>query len=505
MAYTINRFSGVPFITVEDGTIDTTTDLKLVGKNYTGYGEIQNENFIHLLENFTGTAEPGNGITGQIWYDSGSEKIKVYDGAGWKATGGAEVSSTAPAGLAEGDLWWDSSTNQLKILNSNDEYILVGPQRAGAGTTQMKSVELSENGTGTLKGVIAAYVGDQIVYFVSKDEFTPNTSQDIDGWISSDYPIIKSGLTLRSTNSDGLSVTDATGETNVYWGTAGTAYKLTDGTTTYGPNDFVRVNALSFSTRAAFADAGFTVGDSTEIIFDVTDGSGGTDPKIKFNTDNTYGLGFKIEGAAGDLYKLGLTGFMPGATNAYDIGASGNVWRNIYANTFTGTATRADALKETSSGSYRAGNTSADPDTVAVRDGSGNLTATVFNGTATKARYADLAEKYTTGDEELPAGTAVSVCPDDCCDVHPAKSSDICIGVVSTNPAVMMNSDCDGQYIGLKGRLPVRVKGPVKKGQAVYAWEDGICSTVATSALVGVALETNDSDEEKLVECVLKT
>ena len=49
----------------------------------------------------------------------------------------------------------------------------------------------------------------------------------------------------------------------------------------------------------------------------------------------------------------------------------------------------------------------------------------------------------------------------------------------------MMNSDIDGQYIGLKGRLPVRVKGAVKKGHAVYAMADGVCTTIATTALVG--------------------
>ena len=48
MAYTIDRYSGVTLVVVEDGTVDQTTDIKLVGKNYAGYGEIQNENFLHL-------------------------------------------------------------------------------------------------------------------------------------------------------------------------------------------------------------------------------------------------------------------------------------------------------------------------------------------------------------------------------------------------------------------------------------------------------------------------
>ena len=87
----------------------------------------------------------------------------------------------------------------------------------------------------------------------------------------------------------------------------------------------------------------------------------------------------------------------------------------------------------------------------------------------------------------------------------PAKSSDIAVGVISENPAYLMNSDIDGQAIALKGRVPVRVKEPVAKGQAVYAWQDGVATVTATRALVGIALETNTSAEEKLVECVLKT
>jgi len=49
MPYTINRYNGQVIATVADGTIDSTTDLKLIGKNYAGYGEVQNENFLFLL------------------------------------------------------------------------------------------------------------------------------------------------------------------------------------------------------------------------------------------------------------------------------------------------------------------------------------------------------------------------------------------------------------------------------------------------------------------------
>ena len=85
-----------------------------------------------------------------------------------------------------------------------------------------------------------------------------------------------------------------------------------------------------------------------------------------------------------------------------------------------------------------------------------------------------------------------------------AKPSCMCIGVISADPAYLMNSEAEGQAIGLKGRVPVRCKGVVKKGEAVYAWDDGVCSTVQTTALVGIALESSDVKSEKLVECVLK-
>ena len=84
------------------------------------------------------------------------------------------------------------------------------------------------------------------------------------------------------------------------------------------------------------------------------------------------------------------------------------------------------------------------------------------------------------------------------------KASCMAIGVISAEPAYLMNSDCDGQAIGLKGRVPVRVKGTVTKGQPVYAWEDGVCSTIASTALVGIALESSEDESEKLIECVLK-
>ena len=171
----------------------------------------------------------------------------------------------------------------------------------------------------------------------------------------------------------------------------------------------------------------------------------------------------------------------------------------MYATSFNGLATQAIALQVGSN--YRTGDVNPTNNTVAVRDSSGNIAANVFNGVSTSARYADLAEKYTT-DQEYPVGTAMCVGGE--AETTACKSSCMCIGVISAEPAYLMNSEAEGQAIGLKGRVPVRCKGVVKKGEAVYAWEDGVCSTVQTTALVGIALESSDDESEKLLECVLK-
>ena len=127
MAYQVDRYNGTFLVSVEDGTIDTTTDVGLLGKNYAGYGEVQNENFVHLLENFANTAPPPKALSGQIWYDATNKKIKFFDGSRFRTSGGSEVGPTPPSGLSAGDFWLDSTTDQLYVWNGTS-FVLVGPE-----------------------------------------------------------------------------------------------------------------------------------------------------------------------------------------------------------------------------------------------------------------------------------------------------------------------------------------------------------------------------------------
>ena len=126
-----------------------------------------------------------------------------------------------------------------------------------------------------------------------------------------------------------------------------------------------------------------------------------------------------------------------------------------------------------------------------------------FFGTATTAKYADLAEKYTT-DEEYPIGTVMMVSSTNKFETEACSEGGCAIGVISENPAFKMNADTEGQYIGLKGRLPIRIIGEVIKGSRIFTSSSGVAKAEGKGMLVGVALESNSNSEEKLVECVLK-
>lgn len=91
MPYTIDYSDpGKSPIVVNDGVVDTSTSINLIGKNYSRFGEILNENMLHLLENFANGTAPSNPSEGQLWYDTTNSQLMLYDGQ-WYPIG-------APAG-----------------------------------------------------------------------------------------------------------------------------------------------------------------------------------------------------------------------------------------------------------------------------------------------------------------------------------------------------------------------------------------------------------------------
>ena len=194
MPYQINKFNGDPLVVLEDGTLDSTTSVGLVGKNFAGYGEIQNENFLWLLENFASDSAPGRPIKGQLWFDSTESRIKVYNGAIWDTIGGVELSSSQPTNPAAGDQWFDTVNKKLSVYNGTS-WQFIGPEIvAGFGETRLISTKIRDV-SGNYWPVITASLNDTIVAIFAERDFEINSLDAVVGFNS-----LKKGITLSSTS-----------------------------------------------------------------------------------------------------------------------------------------------------------------------------------------------------------------------------------------------------------------------------------------------------------------
>jgi hypothetical protein len=481
MSYSIDRYNGTALTVVEDGTIDNTLDIKLIGKNYAGYGEVQNENFVHLLEHFSsaGPDGPPRPLSGQVWYDSAVKKLKFYDNTKWRTTGGAEVSdsSNPPSGLTEGDFWWDTTNEQLYSWNGT-AFILVGPQGvSGSGTTQLKSrsVKATSGTGGALVPIIQAIVDDSTIYIISKESFIIDDALPGNSIVG--FGIIKAGITLADTNNqEGVTTT----ATEVFHGTATNALRLGG----FPATDFLGILNYDFTPAAnpvLFNDDGFTVGGTSGAGIDTLSVNIATgNPVIKSATST---LSFQTtSGTVRTPLTLSGNNILPGADSVSNIGSASFKYATVYATSFNGPATQADALNV--GGIYRTATASPAVHTIAARDNNGDLFANIFRGIATSAQFADLAEKY-LADKEYDVGTVVCIGGEK--EITAATYGNRAIGIVSGNPAFIMNSHLEGgTLVALKGRVPVKVQGTVKKGDKL----------VPAQNMYGAASAANSSDTD---------
>jgi hypothetical protein len=173
MSYTINKTDGSVLTEITDGTVDqTATDLTLIGKNASSYGEFFNENLIKLLENFANTSQPNNPIAGQLWFDTSENRLKVYDGSGFKVSGGTIVSANIPSAIGQGDIWIDS-TNQQMYFNDGSATVLVGPLFSSSQTYSGFQVVDVVDASEQLHTVVFLYVAQVLLGIFSNEEFTP--------------------------------------------------------------------------------------------------------------------------------------------------------------------------------------------------------------------------------------------------------------------------------------------------------------------------------------------
>ena len=134
---------------------------------------------------------------------------------------------------------------------------------------------------------------------------------------------------------------------------------------------------------------------------------------------------------------------------------------------------------------------------VVARDGSGNFSAGVITATATAARYADLAEKYSS-DEDYEPGTVVKFGGEAEITASDSEGDPAVVGVISTDPAYMMNNDAEGLFVALCGRVPCKVSGPVAKGDLMVSAQDGRAkadNNAQAGRIIGKAIEASEGGD----------
>jgi len=376
MPYTIYKTNGIKLTTVEDGKLNLTTDLQLVGKNYAGYGQIVNENLVRLLENFSNGTSPSAPLIGQLWYDTINKKLKVYSGTKWNQFLSTTISANRPVDLSDGEFWFDSSTSRLYIKN-NGAYTLIGPSSGAVAGGDGSSFALSTiQADSTVNyNSIQLTIDDSIVAVVSGFSYTVNAEDPI----ITKYTKIHHGITLEGAHPD----TGVSSNNNTYfWGTAADSARL--------------------------------------------DGREATD----------YLLATDVNIAANSITSLENITYI--STGGVSIGGS--------------------------------------------IEGAWELTP----GSTLQATYADLAERY-EADAEYEPGTVLVIGGNKEVTISTTRCDPSVAGIVSTNPAYMMNKDAGNDkthpYIALKGRVPCKVIGNIKKGDLL-----------TTSGTPGVACAMTDSD-----------
>jgi hypothetical protein len=404
MAYTIVKSDGAVLTTISDGTINTTsTSLGLPGRNYAGYGQTFDTNYVHIIENFADSTPPANPLRGQLWYDTGDSTVKV-----------------CPT---------DGETNALAWLSLTST--------ASGGSTTFGSVSVTGN--------------------------------------------------LSSNN---LSATNTV-----------TANAFTAG-------------YLTISANATIANADITSASiGTLTTTDITTGSATTPGNITgiwTVTGNTGNNASALLLETGGIFISNSSG-----ANLYGIRTDKYMYANGTPVSFAGTYSNSNVASylPTYGGNVLTVQTQATVLTTGANTTPGTITGnwTLSTGSRLTATYADLAERFES-DQAYEPGTVVELGgPAEITAVKYELSEDV-FGVVSDNMAFLMNNgagdDITHPAVAMTGRVRVKCKGPVLKGQRLVSAGAGYARAAkdgeATAFnVIGRALQDKTSEDFGVVEAIV--
>lgn len=328
MPYKLNNTNGTLSITVQDATVDNSTSLTFLGKNYTGYGPAVEENFLHLLENFASghdvdryvpnnpllSASQGKPIAGQLWFNTDSKQLNITpNGDTWKGIASLVVTTStvnSSPTISLGDMFWDGV--YLSVWNGTGNTV-VGPfLDTNLGSMSFKLIDssvidpLSPTGYQQINGaVFHLYNGSEkvpVAIYSDSSYYTPaapdpnaplplSKEKPID---PDNFPTIQRGITLRGTNSDGSSFNGDYGSSYLLWGTA--SESLTTKNVTLQPSSGSAVGYVPFSGITSIGTAlttstSFTYNPSTGVVNATATSAFYADLAERYAADAVYEVG----------------------------------------------------------------------------------------------------------------------------------------------------------------------------------------------------------------------
>jgi len=483
MSYTITLTDGAVFATVADGTINTSSSMTLVGKNYAGYGQFINDDIIRLLESGSNTTPPGAPLTGQLWWDKTDNVLKIYNGTVFKTISAATASSTAPSSNSTGDLWFDTSNQQLNVWTGTT-WLLIGPQfTAGQGITGAIPATIVDNSSAS-HYCIELYCGNAVVGIISQDAtFTPQSG-------ISGFTTIRPGITLATTVGANVPL---------FQGTATNAQALNSLSST----QFMRTDANTSTTGtiSVLNNAGLAVGVNSDFRVSVA----GTAVTVSNQTTNGN-INFNVNPSGTPITAMSING----ANGAISFNQSSSITGNISVGNLL-TSGQISATGNITGATLIIGNI-----VNSNANGVGNIgsSSTYFNtvfAQASSAEYADMAERF-AADTEYAPGTVVELGGSAEITIASQDLSDTVFGVISTRAAYLMNgragTDATHPPVAMAGRVPVRCVGIIRKGDRLVSAGNGLARAAnygeATSFnVIGRSLNDKLTKDEGLIEAIV--
>ena len=401
MAYTIIRTNGVTLTTIQDGTINTTsTSLGLPGRNYAGYGQTLNTNFVKIIENFASDTPPANPLKGQLWFNTNNGTLNVCPEDGTITIGS-----------------W------LTLASTNS-----------GGSATFGNVTVTGNIIGNNASITNAILGDTITVRLATVTETLLASA-----------MSATSGTIGSINSQTITT-----------GGVGTTGTMTGRWTVTGTG-----NAVTLGGNLAFTSASFGVKSDKYMYANGVD----FNPSGQYTNSNVFNY---------------LTG--TGVTSFYN---DSPTTANLQVNKLT-----ANSIA-----------------------GGGNVSGiwTLTSGARFEATYADLAERF-EADAEYDAGTVVEIGGEKEITAVVEDLSETVFGVVSDTAAMLMNRSAGNNAthppIAVSGRVPVKVKGQIKKGDRLVSAGNGYARSAAPGELtafntIGRALTNKLDENDGTVEAIV--